>query len=183
MPLIIKQDGTHFEPAPPGLHRAVCVDVVDLGLVEGKFGAKHKIKLVWQLEKRNKQGERFQARATYTASLFEGSNLRRDLEAWRAKNFTEKELAGFDVEKLIGINCQLSLKQAVSKSTGRTYAQVTAVLPAEKGAVKLAAEDYEREPWADEKPAPVAPPNSDVYDVDPIDEGHAAQYEDSDCPF
>ena len=30
MPLIIKQDESHFEPAPPGLHSAVCCDVVDL---------------------------------------------------------------------------------------------------------------------------------------------------------
>src|SRR5512135_405411 len=128
MPLIIKEnDGQHFEPAPPGLHQAVCVDVVDLGMVDGKFGPKRKLKLVWQLKAKNKLGERFQARASYTQSLMEGSNLRRDLESWRGRAFTPAAIKAFDVEVLIGVNCQLSLKHNQSKRTGRTYAQVTAV--------------------------------------------------------
>jgi hypothetical protein len=156
MPLVIGQGGEQkFEPAPPGLHQAVCVDVVDLGLVDGKFGPKSKVKLIWQIEMKNKEGERFQARATYTQSLFDGSNLRRDLEAWRGRTFTQEELNGFDVEKLIGVNCQLSLKHNVSKSTGRTYAQVTVVLPPVKGA-NLKPENYTREPWPGSKPAVVA---------------------------
>lgn len=177
MPLVIKESEQHFEPAPPGLHRAVCVDVVDLGMVEGKFGAKRKLKLVFQIEKRNKLKERFQARQSYTQSLMEGSNLRRDLKTWRGRDFTPEEIKAFDVEKLLGVNCQLSLTHETSKSTGRVYAKVTAVLPAQKGAPKLEAEAYEREPWAkDEAPG-------EVYEVDPIDEGGAAQYDDDSVPF
>lgn len=162
MPLVIRDSEQHFEPAPPGLHQAVCVDVVDLGMVDGKFGPKRKLKLIWQLAMKNQLGERFQARATYTQSLFEGSNLRRDLEAWRGRAFTEEERRNFDVEKLIGVNCQLSLKHAVSQQ-GRTYAQVTVVLPPVPGAA-LKPENYTREAWAsDPKPpadpkAPGAPP-------------------------
>jgi len=112
----------------------------------------------------------------------EGSNLRRDLESWRGRAFTEAERKAFDVEKLIGVNCQLSLKHNVSKSTGRPYAQVTVVLPAVKGEV-LKAENYEREPWPAEPDPKFAPPNSEIYDVDPIDEGDAAQYDDDSVPF
>ena len=147
MPLIVGEGGKHFEPAPPGLHQAVCVDVVDLGIVEGKFGAKSKLRIVWQTKAKNKDGERFQVRATYTQSLMEGSNLRRDLESWRGRAFTHEEVKGFDVEKLLGVNCQLATKIEASKSTGRNYAKVTAVLPPLKGVV-LQPENYEREPWA-----------------------------------
>ncbi len=45
--------GGTFEPAPAGVHSAVCVDVVDLGIVEatyeGKTTKKHKIRVVWQI--------------------------------------------------------------------------------------------------------------------------------------
>lgn len=183
MPLVIKESETHFEPAPPGLHSAVCVDVVDLGIVDGKFGPKRKLKLIFQLKTKNKQGERFQACASYTQSLMDGSNLRRDLESWRGRAFTEVERKGFDVEKLIGVNCQLNLKHNVSKSTGRTYAQITAIIPAVKGE-KLLPENYQREPWPSEDiGAAQAPRDERVYEVDPIDEGAAAQYDDDSTPF
>ncbi len=159
MPLIVKESENHFEPAPPGLHRAVCVDVVDMGLLESPFGVKHKIKEVWQTEARNKDKERFQVRQVYTASLADGSNLRRDLESWRGRPFTGEELKGFDIEKLLGVNCQISVSHATSKK-GRTFAKLTAVVPADKKAQKLLPEKYEREPWADEKasePIPVEP--------------------------
>lgn len=182
MALVIKEDAGHFEPAPPGLHSAVCVDVVDLGMVDGKFGPKRKLKLIWQLKAKNRQGERFQVRASYTQSLMDGSNLRRDLESWRGRAFTAEERKGFDVEKLLGVNCQLSVKHGISKSTGRMYAQVTAVLPAAKGE-KLVAENYQREPWPSEEPGAPAPRDERVYDVDPIDEGDAAQFDSDGTPF
>jgi hypothetical protein len=177
MPLIVKESENHFEPAPPGLHRAVCVDAVDLGLQESPFGTKHKIKLVWQTEARNRDGERFQVRQVYTASLAEGSNLRRDLEAWRGRPFTSEELKAFDVEKLLGVNCQISVTHAISKK-GRTFAKLAAIVGADKKAAKLTPENYTREPWADAQPA-----EPELVEVDPIDEGHAAQYDTDDTPF
>ena len=200
MPLVIKENEAHFEVAPPGLHQAVCVDVIDLGMVDGKFGPKRKLKLVFQLKSKNKVGERFQARASYTQSLFEGSNLRRDLESWRGRAFTDEERKAFDVERLIGKNCQLSLKHGISRSTGRTYGQITVILPPVKGA-DMKPENYTREPWPTEKTeaaheAGAARARAEanardiarveaepVYDVEPIDEGHAAAFDSDDCPF
>lgn len=147
MPLIIKGTDTDFTPAPPGLHQAVCCDVVDLGVVEGKFGPKRKLKIVWQLESRNEKGERFQVRASYTQSLAEKSNLRHALEAWRGRPFSQEELRAFDVERLIGANCQMQVAHRVSQSTGRTYANPMALLPLAKGMKKMTPENYEREPW------------------------------------
>lgn len=182
MPLVIKESETHFEPAPPGLHSAVCVDVVDLGIVDGKFGPKRKLKIIWQTKAKNKMGERFQIRASYTQSLSEGSNLRRDLESWRGRSFTPEERKAFDVERLIGVNCQINVKHNVSKE-GRTYANATAIIPAVKGE-KLLPENYQREPWPSEDiGAAQAPRDERVYEVDPIDEGAAAQYDDDSTPF
>jgi hypothetical protein len=38
---------TTYPPAPEGLHHGVCVDIVDLGIVETSFGPKPKWMLVW----------------------------------------------------------------------------------------------------------------------------------------
>lgn len=178
----IKDNNPQFEPAPPGLHEAVLVDIIDLGEVEEEYDGektfKRKMRLVWQLKARNpKTGERFQVRGTYTQSLGESSNFRKLLISWRGRDFKPEELAKFkaDIEVLIGKNCQLNVTHGVGRTSGREYAKVSAVLPPAKGQ-DLKPEGYTR----DAKPAPVAEP---VYDVDPIDEGHAAQFDDDSVPF
>ena len=170
MPLVIKGSGD-FEPAPPGLHQAVCVDVVDLGIVDGKFGPKSKLKIVWQLKSRNKKGERYQVRATYTQSLSEKSNLRRDLESWRGRPFKAGELVAFDVENLIGANCQIQVAHRVS-AQGRTYGNAQAIVPA-KGLEPIKPENYEREPWAG---------HEDIVEAEPVTD-EPAVYEDDTVPF
>src|SRR3972149_32314 len=65
-----------WETCPEGLHHAVCVDVIDLGLVATKFGDKPKVRIVWQIEDRDGRGARFRASQMYTPSLSEKSALR-----------------------------------------------------------------------------------------------------------
>ena len=174
MPLIIKGTDGDFTPAPPGIHQAVCVDVVDLGMVDGTFGLKRKLKLVWQLKARNEKNERFQVRATYTQSLHEKSRLRHDLETWRGRPFTKDELKAFDVEALIGANCQIQVGHRVS-AQGRTYANAMSIVPIMKGTEKLKAEQYEREPW---------PTDPDTIDGHSEDEGGSIPVDDgSETPF
>lgn len=172
MPIIIRGQEGDFQPAPPGLHQAVCVDVVDLGVVDGKFGPKRQLKIVWQLKTRNQKNERFQVRATYTQSLNEKSNLRRDLESWRGRPFTREEIREFDAEKMLGANCQIQVAQRVS-AAGRTYANAQAIVPLHKGMEKLVAENYEREPWPD---------HDDVIQGEVVQD-EPAEYFDSDVPF
>jgi hypothetical protein len=128
MALVIKGQDADFTPAPPGLHQAVCVDVVDLGMVDGPFGEKRKLKLIWQLKGRNAKGERFQVRQSYTQSLHEKARLRHDLETWRGRPFSRDEIKAFDVETLLGANCQMQVAHRVS-AQGRTYANPTAIVP------------------------------------------------------
>jgi hypothetical protein len=46
---------------------------------------------------------------TYTLSMHEKSTLRKDLESWRGRGFTEAEAAKFDITKLLGVPCILSV--------------------------------------------------------------------------
>jgi hypothetical protein len=139
MAIIAKAGGT-FVPCPAGLHHAVCVDVHDLGLIEVTFGGKtetkHKCDVYWESADQNLENDKpYLVRKRYTVSLDPKANLRKDLESWRGRPFTPDELKGFDLEKLIGVNCQLAV-QHVDRN-GTTYADVTAVVPAPRGVAKL----------------------------------------------
>lgn len=152
--------GTDFEICPTGLQHAVCVDVIDLGEVETPFidertGQKkiqHQIKIVWQVDAVEEDGT--PARRTdglmhrlskfYTLSLNEKANLRKDLDRWRGKPFTDEELAdGWDVEAVIGADCQVNVFHKASGD--KTYANVESVLARPRGAPKLQPEEYTRE--------------------------------------
>lgn len=143
MAIYAKKPESTFTPCPEGLHHAVCVDVVDLGIVTGAFGDKHKVRIVWQIEEENDKMRRFEARKHYNLSLHEKATLRKDLEAWRGRKFTEDELKGFDLEKLLGANCQIQVVHDISDE-GSIYANVQAVVPAPKNVPKLVPLDFTR---------------------------------------
>jgi hypothetical protein len=168
MPIYAKKK--QYEVPPAGLHPAVCVDVVDLGVVESSFGPQVKIKIVWQLAEENKKGFRFLVAQRYTPSLHKKSKLRPILESWRGRPFTPAEEKKFDIESVLGANCQLSITHNITDET--VYANVSAVVPPAKNAEKLFAQDYEREihregyvppqqPEPEEEPEYDAPPDED----------------------
>jgi hypothetical protein len=145
MAIMAREPESKFTPAPEGLHQAVCVDVVDLGLVETQWGQKPKVEIRWQLDVVNEDaGKRFDIRARYTLSLSEKANLRKQLETWRGRKFSQEELQGFDLEKLIGVNCQLQVIHNLSDE-GKTYANVQAIVPHNAKLPKIAPLDYVRE--------------------------------------
>lgn len=146
MPIYAKASGTSFTPAPAGSHAAVCVDVVDLGQLKVSWGGKektqHKIRIVWQIDEDRDDGKPYQVSRRYTLSLHEKASLRRDLEAWRGKQFTEQELQGFDVEVLLGVPALLSLIHATRD--GDTFANVNAIMRLPRGMTAPAPRDYVR---------------------------------------
>jgi hypothetical protein len=136
-----------YAPAPAGVHHGVCVDVVDMGMLEvtyaGKTKQQHKIRLVWQIDETNPEtGERFIAQKRYTLSLNEKATLRKDLEGWRGRAFTRDEEMGFDVEKLISVNAFINVVHA--QKDGKTYANVVSIMPLKKGMPKMDADRYVR---------------------------------------
>jgi hypothetical protein len=157
MPIIARNTGSaDFEPAPAGAHQAVCVDVVDKGIVktewQGHARERHVVQIRWQLAERNADGQRYLVVQSFTCTLHEKGKLRPFLESWRGRAFTEEELEGFDLEKLIGANCQLSIVHV--RRDGRTYANIASIMPLAKGMEKLEPENYVR--VVDREPEPAA---------------------------
>jgi hypothetical protein len=156
--MIIKAN-SGFVPAPEGLHKAVCVDVVDKGFVETPWGEKPKVRVVWEIEAEMDDGRRFTVGKTYTASLHEKSNLHKDLRTWRGRPFTAEELAGFDMEKVIGVPCQLLVTHV--EKDGTVYANVAAVTRLQGAPLKPSASYVrvkDRPPLQGTMPAPVLGP-------------------------
>lgn len=146
MPIIAKATGTNFVPAPAGSHSAVCVDVVDMGMLEVNFGGKtsnkHKIRIVWQIDEVMADNRPFIVQKRYTLSLHEKATLRKDLESWRGRQFSPEELEGFDVEVLLGVPCLLGVIQ--QSKDGSTYANVSSIMRLPKGMNPLKQRDYIR---------------------------------------
>jgi hypothetical protein len=137
MSIIAKNNKRDFTPAPEGLWPAVCVDVVDKGMQKTPWGDTHKVEIRWVLsETMVNTGKPFMVTKRYTLSLHEKSNLRRELETWRGKKFTGEESDAFDLEKLLGVNCQLQVIHN-SSDDGSVYANVQAIVPAGRGMDKL----------------------------------------------
>jgi hypothetical protein len=64
---------------------------------------------------------------SYTKSLHEKAGLRKHLESWRGKSFTEEEAKGFDIEKLLGVYCMINVTS--DEHDGKTYSNVAAISP------------------------------------------------------
>jgi hypothetical protein len=145
MALYAKYPEKTFSPCPEGLHAAVCVDVVDEGLVESKFGKREQVRLAWQIAEIDPtSGRRFDAIKTYTNSLFRSARLRIDLDSWRGKPLSDDEARAFDLEKLLGVNCLLHVVHAQAQTDGHLYARVAVILPLPKGTPHLIAVNYTR---------------------------------------
>jgi len=70
----------------------------------------------------------------YTASLNEKSVLRRDLAAWRGRDFTPAELAEFNLRNIVGAPCLLQIIHR--EYNGKKYANVVSVMSLPKGMPK-----------------------------------------------
>lgn len=142
MAFYAKKSQSNFEPAPQGLHHAVCCDVVDLGVQETKFGKKEMLQIRWQLEERMEANGRYLVTRRYTSSTHEKAQLWKDIPSWLGKIFTNQDREAFDLEHLIGENCQLQVMHKKGND-GSTYAQVQTIVPS-NNEEKLSVEDYIR---------------------------------------
>lgn len=137
MPIIACAAATDHEPCPTGNHLAVCAFVEDIGLDwSDKYQkADHKVVICWELGAKMSDGRPFMISQRYTVSLGEKSNLRGDLESWRGRKFTADELKGFDLEKLIGVNCLLNVIE--EERGGKLRRAIASVSPPMQGMPKL----------------------------------------------
>lgn len=144
MALIATDNGSgDFRPVPQGVHLGRAFRVIDLGTqprtYQGKpNGSVRKVMLSWELYGEaedgtpllTEDGRPLSVSKRYTLSLSEKATMRADLEAWRGRSFTEEELAGFDVSKLLGAPALVNVKQ--EQRDGKTYANVASISPVPK---------------------------------------------------
>lgn len=125
-----ESEGGGFKPVPEGTHIAVCNGVVDLGTTYSEKFNKwaRKCVILFQIQDEDQQ---FSISKTFTVSLHEKAGLRIFLEAFRGKKFTPKDLASFDLQKIVGAGCQLLITHA--KVAEKTYANIQTCMPLPKG--------------------------------------------------
>lgn len=161
---LTSKDGGDFKPHPEGIHPAVCVDVMDMGLVETEFqGVKkmvNKVKLVFESEQKTEDGKPCTVSKNFTASLHPKAKLAEFLGKWRGRLVTPGET--IDLAKLIGASCTLVISHQQNMA-GKTYASIDAVSkPTKKvtpsGTYDPAATRQRYAEWkAKQSGAPVAP--------------------------
>jgi len=133
MPLVVKDSGGgNFEPAPAGTHAAVCTQIIDMGMQDGgQYGPKHRLRVAWEISEKRDDGKPHIVSQMFTVSLNEKAALRKTLESWRGRAFTKQELAGFDLENVLGKPCLLNV---IHEQNGdRTYANIASISPLPKG--------------------------------------------------
>lgn len=131
-----------YKKVPQGVHMARCYSLIDMGtqLVRSQYGEKllHKIRIAWELFGEDEEGKPLVVERdgksmpmtiskSYTLALNEKANLRKDLESWRGRAFTDEEAKGFDISKLLNVYCMINVTH--SETNGKTYANVASITP------------------------------------------------------
>ena len=141
--MIVASSSTDYKPLPEGTYVATCIRIIDLGTqittYKGVDKTQRKVLITWEVPEvraEDKDGNDMPALIStrYTASLHEKAALRKDLEAWRGRRFTEAELKGFDLKNVLGQSCQIQVLH--TERDGATYANISAIMSLPKGLEK-----------------------------------------------
>jgi hypothetical protein len=146
MAIFAKSNGggtTERKVVPAGNHVARCYGMIQIGTVEQEYmGEKkklHKVMVDFELPmetavfKEGEEAKPFVISKDFTLSFNEKSTLRKMLESWRGKEFTDQEAANFDITKLVGAPCMLNIVHKASADGTKTYANITGITPMPKG--------------------------------------------------
>lgn len=139
-----KPEGNDFAKVEPGTYMARCYSMIEIGHIDTEFNGEkkktHKVMLTWELPdelatfNEDKGPEPYSVSKTYTLSMHEKATLRKDLESWRGQGFTELEAAKFDITKLLGVPCLLTIThQSGKQDPTKTYVTVTSISRLMKG--------------------------------------------------
>jgi hypothetical protein len=129
------------DPIADGVYQAVTTQIIDLGTQFNEHFGKstHQVMITWEIPeltiKFEKDGKEIEAPRViskkYTLSLGEKANLRKDLQSWRGRAFTDQELEGFDLLNVLEKNCMLQIINTTKD--GKTYSNISSILPLYKG--------------------------------------------------
>lgn len=128
---------------PAGTFLARCYAICDMGTQfsewQGKPKKARKCRIFFELptEKHvfleEKGEEPFTMSKEFTLSLHAKAQLRKVLDTWRGKPFTEEELDGFDVTKLIGAPAMLTIGHEPRKDGEGDFAKILGIAKVMKG--------------------------------------------------
>ena len=117
-------DGGDFEPHPEGIHPAVCVDVIDLGMTVTKFQGEERIVLnvmfVFETEQWMENGRKRTIWKIFPASPHPKASLAGILGKWFGRQIIEGDT--IDLDDLIGRSCTLVISHY--NFAGRIYASI-----------------------------------------------------------
>ncbi len=122
-------------PVEPGVYMAVCIGFIDLGeQYSEKFKSyTNKGMYVWELpgETIEIDGEQKprQLSKEFTISASNKSNLRKFIETWNSKNYSDEDFMEFDVFEQVGKPCQLNVVLNETKE----YSNVDNLMPIPRG--------------------------------------------------
>lgn len=136
------KNGSTFEPIPAGTYAARCYSMVQIGTIEESFQGKpkklHKVRITWELPTelkvfKEENGEQPHVISKeFTLSMNEKAILRKFLEGWRGRTFSEEECERFDITVLLGKPCMLSIIHKTS-SNKNVYAEISSISAVPKG--------------------------------------------------
>jgi hypothetical protein len=118
MSLTVSSGESDYEVVPAGQHLAVCYRLVDAGTREEQYKdnppkKRHVLFVYWELpEVKMGDGRPFTISKKYTLTLNENGTLFKDLKTWRGKSFTQEELKGFDLLKVLGVSALLEVEHS-----------------------------------------------------------------------
>lgn len=130
-----------WEIAPQGTHIARCISMIHIGTVAWEYLGEQKntekVRLTFELPMEMRSFDEAAEQPMtidkeYTLSMYEQSNLRKDLESWRGQAFSKEEESSFDITNLLGVACNVSIVHKVSKK-GKEYAVIGAITTLTKG--------------------------------------------------
>jgi hypothetical protein len=146
MAIIAKSSGetTQRELIPAGTYLARCYSMVHLGTVKQSYLGEDKwtnlVRITWELPTElrlfnaDKGEQPCVISKEVTLSMNEKSTLRALLTGWRGKAFSDEEAKEFDVAKLLGKPCMISIFHQASKSNPeKSYERIASISPVMKG--------------------------------------------------
>jgi|TARA_R110002124_G_scaffold221463_1_gene387028 hypothetical protein len=116
MALKISAENTDFEVLEAGEHIGVCYKIIDAGTREETWKdnppkKRKSIFVTWEVPSQPlADGRPFSISKKYTASLNENATLYKDLVTWRGRPFSNEDLKGFDVSKMVGAPAMLHVE-------------------------------------------------------------------------
>ena len=124
--MLAKLNQGSFEACPEYTGRGVIADITPLRKQQSQFGEREVFKVVVEVDMTRADGTRYCVWSNnMTLSLHEKANLRKFLKSVLGRDLTKKELAGFDLESLVGLPVHVVVVQ--NQKDGETYDNIAVI--------------------------------------------------------